>query len=180
MRPDEARLIEGLRQGDAAAAGRFVSTYQPVAHRYFLAMTGRPEEAEDLTQETLVEAWRNLHTFEGRSSIGTWVMGIARNLFREWLRNRRPVESLAAVEATPDPGAARALEAAEMRVVLQRLPLEHREILALYYVQQFSCREIAGIVGLAAGTVQYRLHEARALLAKELGGDEPAGHGGDR
>src|SRR2546428_13386299 len=64
----DARLLQQLRQGDAEAGHQFVREYYPGVYRYLLYLTGRPEAAEDLAQETFLQVWRRLETFEGRAA----------------------------------------------------------------------------------------------------------------
>src|SRR5438045_21136 len=63
----DAHLLELIRHGDAEAGHHFVRDYYPGIYRYLLYLTGRADRAEDLTQETFLQAWRRLETFEGRS-----------------------------------------------------------------------------------------------------------------
>src|SRR5437867_3681292 len=87
----EARLIQQLRQGDLEAGYRFVRDYYPDVYRYLLYLTGRAEMAEDLTQETFLQAWRGLPAFEGRASLRVWLHSIARREFLQVLRSQRRV-----------------------------------------------------------------------------------------
>ena len=69
----ETQLVQQLRQGDAEAGHQFVRDYYPGVYRYLLYLTGRREAAEDLTQETFLQAWRRLDTFAGRAPRFAWV-----------------------------------------------------------------------------------------------------------
>src|SRR5881227_2491749 len=89
IRSAEARLIQQLRQGDLEAGHQFVRDYYPDVYRYLLYLTGRPEMAEDLTQETFIRAWRGLASFEGRASLRVWLHRIARREFLQALRSQR-------------------------------------------------------------------------------------------
>src|SRR5262245_24206105 len=64
--PADRLLVERLRSGDPDAGYRFIQEYYPSVYRYLLHLTGKSEAAEDLTQETFLQAWRRLNTFEGR------------------------------------------------------------------------------------------------------------------
>src|SRR5215213_8811186 len=78
-RPSEAetQLIDELREGHAGAGHRFVRDYYPPVYRYLLYLTGHRETAEDLTQETFLQAWRHLGQFQGRAPLGLWLHQIA-------------------------------------------------------------------------------------------------------
>src|SRR5205809_5320632 len=73
----DVRLLELIRHGDAEAGHHFVRDYYPGIYRYLLYLTGRADAAEDLTQETFLQAWRRLETFEGRSPLRPWLHRIA-------------------------------------------------------------------------------------------------------
>src|SRR5213080_4022167 len=65
--PADRSLLEQIRGGDPEAGHRFIRDYYPGVYRYLLYLTGSPEAAEDLTQETFLQAWRSLASFEGRA-----------------------------------------------------------------------------------------------------------------
>src|SRR5689334_11706592 len=71
--PEEQDILQQLRAGDAEAGRAFVRDFYPGVYRYLLLMSGRPELAEDLTQETFLQAWRHLDQFAGRSSLRVWL-----------------------------------------------------------------------------------------------------------
>src|SRR5438034_2873312 len=84
----DARLLRQLRQGDAEAGHQFVREYYPGVYRYLLYLTGRPEAAEDLAQETFLQVWRRLETFEGRAPLRLWLHRIAHREFLQALRSQ--------------------------------------------------------------------------------------------
>src|SRR5205809_7379196 len=90
----DAQFVQQLRQGDAEAGHRFVREYYPGVYRYLLYLTGRPEAAEDLTQETFLQAWRHLDQFLGRAPLRAWLHAIAHRQFLRFLRRRREEASL--------------------------------------------------------------------------------------
>src|ERR1051326_1113512 len=140
----EARFIEQLRQGDADAGYQFIRDYYPDLYRYLLYLTGRPEMAEDLTQETFLHAWRGLSTFEGRASLRVWLHRIAHREFLQLLRGQRLHASVEGVtELVPAPDADW-IAAVELRILLGRLPAEQADVMALHYLHEIgraSCRE---------------------------------------
>jgi RNA polymerase sigma-70 factor, ECF subfamily len=170
----DAPLVQRLRQGDPEAGRQFVREHYPGVYRYLLYLTGRREAAEDLTQETFLQAWRRLETFDNRGALRPWLHRIAHREFLQALRSRHPETSLEGLPEALAPPAADPAEAAELRTLLTRLPLEEREALVLHYLEGYSYQEIARIVGVPVTTVNYRLLEARARLRRELGeGDLP-------
>jgi RNA polymerase sigma-70 factor (ECF subfamily) len=166
---EDGRLIEQLRQGDAEAGRQFVREYYPGVYRYLLYLTGQPQAAEDLTQETFVQAWRGLDGFEGRAPLRLWLHRIAHREFLQALRSRRPASSLEELAELPTSHGAEWAEQVELRDALRRLPVEERQIVVLHYLQGYTCQEIAPIVRAAVGTVKHRLLVARERLRRELG-----------
>src|ERR1041384_2491697 len=87
--PVAARLLlERIQAGDLDAGHQFVRDYYPGVYRYLLYLTGSPEAAEDLAQETFLQAWRGLGTFDGRATLRTWLHRIAHREFLQALRRQ--------------------------------------------------------------------------------------------
>lgn len=145
---------------------------------YLLArrMLGRRHsEAEDVVQETWIRAAERLQDFEWRSSLSTWLGGIAINCSRETLRRlaRRNESAPGNVEEgkpagkVPSPGAALDLENA-----IARLPDGFREVLVLHDVEGFTHKEIARLLNIEPGTSKSQLSRARGKLRSLLSGKQ--------
>ena len=134
-----------------------------------LWLTGSPETAEDLTQETFVRAWQHLDRFEGRSTLRVWLHRIAHREFLRHLSSQRAQASLEGMAELADRRAAEFVEAIELREVIRKLSVEAAEVAILHYLQGYDCREIAAIIGATVSTVKYRLSAARIHLRRELG-----------
>src|SRR6266571_3463635 len=165
----DARLVRQLQCGDAEAGRRFVRDYYPGIYRYLLYLTGRPEVAEDLTQETFLKAWRSLDRFVVRAPLGAWLHRIAHREFLQALRSQRPHASLEEVVDLPAPRASEPPGTVELRQIMRKLPMGEREVVALHYLQGYTCEEIAAIVRAPVSAVKYRLATARSRLQRELG-----------
>jgi RNA polymerase sigma-70 factor (ECF subfamily) len=174
----DARLVERLRQGDAEAGRRFVREFYPGVYRYLLYLTGRPEAADDLTQETFVQAWRYLDTLDERAMLRPWLHRIAHREFLQALRSQHPHACLEELPELAEPRAAAQTSAVELREVITRLPLEEREVVVLHYLEGYQYEEIAQILGAPVGRVRQRLVEARARLRRELSDAAPGETGG--
>jgi RNA polymerase sigma-70 factor (ECF subfamily) len=165
-------LLEQIRLGNAQAGQHFVREHYGAIYHYLRYLTGQPDLADDLTQETFLRAWRRLDTFQGRGSLRSWLFRIAHRQFLNRLQ-RRSVETgwdeMADV-AAPDGSAWTG--AVELRDVIERLPLEEREVVLLHYLEGYTTREIGRIVDAPVGTVCYRLARAREFLRQELGEDD--------
>jgi RNA polymerase sigma-70 factor, ECF subfamily len=169
---DDARLVALIRQGDTDAGRRFVHDFYPGIYRHLLYLTGRPELAEDLTQETFLQAWRSLDTFDDRWPLRPWLHRIAHREFLQALRSRRLHASLEELAEIPETRAAGQNDAVELRAVIRQLPVDEREVVVLHYLEGYNCEEIGQILGVPAGTVKYRLFEARATLRQELADEQ--------
>jgi RNA polymerase sigma-70 factor (ECF subfamily) len=167
--PAEARLLEQLRRGDAEAGRRFVREQYPAVYRYLVHLTGRPDLAADLTQETFLQAWRYLDRFEPRAPLRAWLHRIAHREFLQALRAHRPLIPIGDVPELTHSHAADAREAVELRQVIAKLSVEEREAVVLHYLEGYSCAEIARIVRAPVSTIKYRLSIARSHLQQELG-----------
>jgi RNA polymerase sigma-70 factor (ECF subfamily) len=140
--------------------------------RFVMRIVGDAALAEDVVSETFLDVWRHAGRYEGRSSVSTWFIGIARHRALDAAR-RRPTESLESdaarnvVDLAGDPEAevVRQDTGAAMRRALAALSREHAEIIDLVYYQEKSIREIVGVLGIPENTVKTRMFYARKRLA---------------
>jgi RNA polymerase sigma-70 factor (ECF subfamily) len=165
----EARLLAELREGHSEAGHRFVREYYPWIYRYLLSLTGHRETAEDLTQETFLQAWRHLDQFQGRASLRLWLHAIARREFLQAKRRQRAVISLEEAAELSEPHSGAWTDAAELRVLLSSLPEEQQEVMLLYSLTGLSSTEIAQLLRTPARTVRRWIGAARSHLAQALG-----------
>jgi RNA polymerase sigma factor (sigma-70 family) len=148
--------------------------------RLCAAVTGDREAAEDLAQETLLEAWRNAHKLRDPSGADRWLAAIARNVCRRWARRRgRELPVASERDAVADVAVEDGLERTELLELLERalgsLPRQTRDVLVQRHVDDASHADIAARLGLSENAVSMRLsrgHDAlRRLLTPELDGD---------
>jgi len=175
----EEALLAGARAGDAAAFGRLVEAYSPLAWRTARALLPDRAAAEDAVQEAWIDAWRGLPGFDPSRPFRPWLLAIVANRCRMIARRRTlPTIALGDDEVEHAPGeddVAGALlrrEAdAELAAALARLTVEQRRLLELRYFAELELAEIAIVLGAPLGTVKSRLHRALAALRKTLGPD---------
>lgn len=177
---DEQSQIERVLAGDRQAFEPLVLRYQGPLFAYLQRLGLDPAETEDLAQEALVRAYRNLGRYDARRArFSTWLFTIARRLaLNELGRAKRTRAGLP--EAVVDPGPQPDdLDGAVMRVRLRRalmsLPPAERSLLALVYLGEFDLGQIALIEDCALGTVKSRLHRGRQHLRQLL--EQPDGDG---
>jgi len=109
--------------------------YYPGIYRHLLYLTGRRETAEDLTQETFLQAWRCLDTFDPTAFLRPWLHRIAHREFLQALRARRLEIPLESMLEPPDPCSTDLTEAVELRSILDTLPIKEREMVVLHHLE---------------------------------------------
>jgi RNA polymerase sigma-70 factor (ECF subfamily) len=172
---DEDQLVQGLRSQDPGSVQELVVTYGDRLFRSACLLCGNEAEAQDLVQETFLQAVRSAHRFGGRSSVYTWLHGILLNLTRHYHRDRKRLvydEELAHGEPAPPDETPNGLDV-EMTTdalakALRRLSGPHREVIVLRFYEDMKIHEIAARLGISKGTVKSRLHYAIAEMQRRL------------
>ena len=190
---DEKKWLKQAAAGSAEAFEQLILKYQTAVYNLCLRMTGDPEDAADMTQESFLKAWRNLESFQGNSAFSTWLYRLASNTCLDHLRSvkRRPQLSLVMEDEdgetqaldvpdsapTPEEQVIALDEQSRLNEALQALEEDQRQILILRAVNGLSYTEIAEALHLKEGTVKSRLARARDQLRKKLqqnGNNSPA------
>lgn len=169
--------------GQRDAFRELIELTAPRIYRLALRVLGDPDEADDVVQETYIRAWGRLDELRDPAAAMGWLARVARNAARDrlrwWKRRRResldeagaPLARMVAM-ADSAPLADEALAAAQTGAAVARavaaLPDKHRVVLLLREADGMSYEEIAESLGVAVGTVESRLHRARAALARKL------------
>jgi RNA polymerase sigma-70 factor (ECF subfamily) len=169
----DSELLRRAQNGEATAFNQIVELHVEPVWRCARVLCGDDHEAEDLAQETFVEAWRSLHRFDGRARFSTWLYGILRHRFLKSRRKRRPVieddverSGRPSREAEPLAAAVQAEEATLVLAALAVLPDEHRAVLELRFYADASLADIATLLGCPLGTVKSRLHHGLEKLRR--------------
>jgi RNA polymerase sigma-70 factor (ECF subfamily) len=177
---DERALVAAARSGDERAFRALVEPYRRALEVHCYRMLGSLHDAEDVTQETLLRAWRSLDRFERRASVHTWLYRIATNACLDELerRPRRPAvqpypdDRLAdVVSPVADPAARYALrEGMELAFLtaIQRLPGRQRAVLILRDVLGWTGAEVAELLESTVAAVNSALQRARATIDQVL------------
>jgi RNA polymerase sigma-70 factor (ECF subfamily) len=171
---DEA-LIARIADGDRLAMKVLFARHHVRTYRFLLRIVRNEATAEDLISEVFLEVWRQAGKFEGRSTVSTWMLSIARFKALSALRRRGEEElddeAAAAIEDQaddPEVTLAKKDKGAVLRQCLTKLSAEHREIIDLVYYHEKSVEEVAGIVGIPEATVKTRMFYARKKLSELL------------
>ena len=169
--------------GDHGAFDELVRRHRNGIYRFVRWHLGAPgAEAEDVTQDVLIEVFRCLPRYEGRSRLRTWMLGLAHNVCRQRRRGSGGARRAFLVAEAADevlrtvPDATADLDAllarrevqAQVRSAIDRLGPEHRDVVLLREIEGLSYGEIAGVLQIPVGTVRSRLHNARIELGKCL------------
>jgi RNA polymerase sigma-70 factor, ECF subfamily len=172
---DEQQLVRALRNQDPGAVQELVVSYGDRLFRSACLLCGDATEAQDLVQETVLQAVRSVHRFGGRSSVYTWLHGILLNLTRRYHRDRKRMvydEALARQDAAVFEESSNRLdsEAASCALsnALRQLSKPHREVVVLRYYEEMKIDDIAAHLGVSAGTVKSRLHYAIAEMQRRM------------
>ncbi len=173
--------VVALNERAAQATLGFDEVYEqvrePVA-RFALRLLGDREEAADVAQEAALAIWRGLGSFEGRSSVTTWALGIVANLARKRIRRKKLepklLEPTSATEAAggDDDRALHGLELREearrVRDALATLPEKQRAAFLLATDAELPYREIGEALSMSVSNVKVSIHRARKKLMQEL------------
>lgn len=149
----------------------FYRRYVRLVYALALARGIGGPEAEDLTQETLLRAWRSFGLLSGMAPPAqrAWLVRTLRNLAIDTWRRRRPEHSLDGVEPEPAGPADQTALRVDVGRALGVLGRRDREIVVLRYFEGMSSREIGEAMGIPEGTVRARLAAGRRVLAEQLG-----------
>jgi RNA polymerase sigma-70 factor (ECF subfamily) len=174
----EATLVESARGGDRAAFEELVRRHADRLYAVVLRFVADADEAQEVTQEAFLRAWRSIGRFERRSRFFTWLYRIGINEAKRRAA-RRPVAPVTSLEDEPVPEAPDWSEApqtrseqAEVRRILETairaLPIEYRAPIVLRDVEGLSTREAAEVMDLGEAAFKSRLHRARLAVRRAL------------
>lgn len=177
MTPDSELIARALASDDRAAFGELVRRHQSAVRRFLRHLTrGDATTADDLAQDTFVDAHRKLATFRGRSTFATWLLGIAHNHWRNARRRQRSVPLEPEHLATLEPQAAAVTTSDlqhDLAGALRELAPEEQTALHLAYQQGLSHSEIAAILDWPLGTVKTHLARGKDKLRLRLASWNP-------
>lgn len=176
-------LVAAAKAGDQRAFEALVRRYRKRIFALALHITGSSSEADDITQEVFLKAFRALGNFEGRSEFFTWVyrMTVNRSLNARRDRARRGEDSddprlelAIAVDARSNPSGAAELRQTYGRLLraLDGLPAEMRTTVILVSLQGLAHGEVAVVQNVSEGTIAWRMHEARRRLHEAMAPDK--------
>jgi RNA polymerase sigma-70 factor (ECF subfamily) len=170
-------LLRRVAAGDLVALERLFMRYQRQIFQFALGITRDSETAEEVLQDTFYRLHKHAAELDGSLPLLPWLYRVAANLSYNQARRRRfwsePFHMLAGslrdtLRRSPEYIAEQHELQAIVRATLDELPPNHRAVLVLHYLQDYSIPEIADILDCPDGTVKSRLHHARKLLKVRL------------
>jgi RNA polymerase sigma-70 factor (ECF subfamily) len=175
--PETRSLLDRARDGDAGAFGEVCQVYETRLLRQAVALCANAALAEDLAQDTLVEAWKSLRRYNGRCQFFTWLCAILLNRYRNTVRQKRRLlfsaftsgddvefqrnlNQVVDHEPLPDQAALLRDQAALVWQCIQVLPPKQQQVIHLRFYVDNSLDGIAAALGCSVGTVKSRLFHA--------------------
>ena len=170
----DAELLRRVAAGDQAAMKALYERHSASVFHFVRGRLGDAFEAADVMHEVFLDVWRMADRWEGRSSVKTWIFGIARNKAVDRVRRavrtevREPDETVADDSPNPERLAEAASDAARLRACVEALADHQRTAIRLAFFEDLSYPEIAEVEGVPVGTIKTRIHHAKKLLMRCL------------
>ena len=169
-------LADRAREGDGAALEQLLSAIAPSIHRFGLRMCKSDPDAQDVLQETLLSIATNLHQFEGRASLSSWVFALTRSACQRRRRGQKNqphlgheiLETQRADTPSPEQNASNRELGDALTRALDGLPNEYREVLMLRDVEGLTAAQAAAALELSVEALKSRLHRAREAMRQAL------------
>ncbi len=178
---NDVQLIRKILSGDDAAFSALVQKYEKSVHAFAWREIGDYHFAEEITQDTFIQVYKNLATLRNPNLFAGWLHVIAKRLCIKWNQKRRP--TFQSLEETPmeeidehsyntytsEQHETQAIENRLERVkkLLEKLPESERTVITLYYLGEMTTREISRFLGVSVNTIKSRLRRARMRLQEE-------------
>lgn len=181
MQAGDEQLVQAVQAGDAEAAAELVDRHYAAIYAFLRRLARTDADAADLTQRTFARVWPALPRFAGRSSLKSWLHGIARHVWLDWLRgNHRETSASDAWWAaltdpapTPDEAVSRVDLSESLYAAVDDLSEDLRTTVHLHYYQGLTLQETADAIEIATSTVKHRLRAAITRLRTALADPSP-------
>ena len=181
MKNNDAQLIQRVLEGDDTAFSALVRKYQRSVHALAWRKIGDFHIAEDITQDTFLQAYQRLSTLKEPQSFASWLYVIAANYCKMWLRKRRlstqSLENTSSVQLEKATYSGHVIEENErttaesqrevVKRLLAKLQESERTVITLYYLGEMTYEEISGFLGVSVAAIKNRLYRARNRLKEE-------------
>jgi len=170
----DQKYIEQIRSGNVNAYSALVDKYKNMVFTLALRMVGNREEAEEVSQDTFVKAYRKLDSFQGTSKFSTWLYRIVYNTSLDAIKKKKRmvasehIDTIHEADIGSMQNALTYIEEKEKQEMiakaLQQLPEEERVLLTLFYFEELPLREISEIMKISYDNAKIKLHRSRKKL----------------
>ncbi|WP_203583741.1 RNA polymerase sigma factor [Flagellimonas sediminis] len=161
-------IVEQCKAGNSSSQYELYSRYVDAMYNVGLRFLGNTEDAEDIVQDSFVEAFKNLDHFKYESSFGAWLKRIVINKSINHLKTKRisvvPMEAHEFHLADEEPVEAEAVDILKVKKGIAQLPDGYREIINLYLIEGYDHVEIGEILGISTSTSKSQYHRAKKKL----------------
>ncbi|BBE15911.1 RNA polymerase ECF-type sigma factor [Aquipluma nitroreducens] len=171
---DDIYYIEAVRKGNVQAFSFLVEKYQKLVYTLALKLLKKPEEAEEMAQDTFIKAFQKLDSYEGKSKFSTWLYSITYNACISELRKRRiEFKSLDDRQISDQDEqkmhdyyreTRKEDQEKYLNLALAKLPEDDQVLVTLYYYESQSMDEISQITGLTVSNIKVKIHRARKRM----------------
>ena len=165
-------LIENAKSGNISALNTLLSVNYPIVQGYVIKMTENNDIAQDIVQETMLKAVINIKNFIPKAKFSTWLITIATNTYRDFLRNTKNLklidETIKTKELNPEDFVISNIEYNAVKEILLNIPYEKRAVFILKHYYGYKYEEIAQILKCPVGTVRSRLHNCIKYIISEM------------
>ena len=183
MKRSDQQLILDYLKGDERAFEILIKRYLKPIYSFSYRYVGNSQDAEDITQEVFVKAWRNLKKFDQQKSFKTWIFSIAKNSSIDFFRKKKIlpfsafenaegnnfiIDTLVDTKPIPDELFEQASIVDMLSSAMEKLSLKYRIVLSLRYNDHFNFREIAEILEESIDTIKTRHRRGITILRKFL------------
>ena len=169
---NELELVEEAKKGNKSAQNTLCIENYNILKGYTIKMTGDPHLTQDIIQETMLKALINIKKFTPYGKFSTWLIKIATNVYRDYLRKNKASEFLAETIEAPLSNvldlAITNIEYKEIMHILLKMTYEKRAVFILKHYYGYKYEEISEILGCPIGTVRSRLHNCIKYILAEM------------
>ncbi|GMW03066.1 MAG: putative alternative RNA polymerase sigma factor SigM [Candidatus Hydrogenedentota bacterium] len=160
-------LLIRFHRGDLASFSELMRLWERRLFYYIRRMVPAEEDAWDILQDVWMRAYTQMRTVRDAASLRSWLYCVAHNAAVSHLRKHSRYEAALENVETPAHGDSPAFDSDDARMIhegIEKLASAHREVIVLYFIEEFSQAEIANILNIPEGTVKSRLHHAKHAL----------------
>jgi len=175
---EDLYYIDEVRKGNVQAFSVLVEKYQKLIYTLALKLLKKPEDAEEMAQDTFIKAFQKLDSYEGKSKFSTWLYSITYNACISELRKRRiEFKSLDDTRITEQDEmkmhdyyreVKKEDQEKYLNLALEKLPEDDQVLVTLYYYENQSMDEISTITGLTVSNIKVKIHRARKKMYEIL------------